>query len=150
MMTCLFASGIFSLCTSIKGNNYVSFVFLIAFLFAFETSGGPVSWLYIAEIMKDRGSAFATFINWVTNLIIGAVTPYAVAYLTNFGEDNSQVGWIFIGCGFFTVFASLFMYFFMIETFGLDFEEIARKFEQAGGKNKKAKIPTDDKLIERV
>lgn len=89
MMICLFASGFFSLNKDIKYGNYISFTFIILFLFAFEVSGGPVSWLYLAEIMKDRGSAFATFINWVVNLIIGIITPYAVAYLTNFGEDNS-------------------------------------------------------------
>lgn len=89
MMICLFASGFFSLNTGIANGNYISFTFIILFLFSFEVSGGPVSWLYLAEIMKDRGSAFATFINWVTNLIIGIVTPYAVAYLTNFNEDDS-------------------------------------------------------------
>ena len=120
---------------------------MIVFLFAFETSGGPVSWLYIAEIMRDRGSAFATFINWVVNLIIGIITPYAVAYLTNFGENNDQVGWIFIGCGIITFFGCFLLFFFMIETFKLDFEEIATLFR---GKNKNKKVNSEDENVTKI
>lgn len=53
------------------------------FLFsgAFSSSFGPVSWIYQSEIfpMNQRalGTAVSTAANWLNNVIIGQITPYA-------------------------------------------------------------------------
>lgn len=48
----------------------------------FEFSSGPITWLYMSEIMEDTGTGIASALNWFMNCIVGAVTPYAIVALT--------------------------------------------------------------------
>ena len=57
-------------------DNYaVSKYFVLLYIFAFGMSLGPVVWIYIAEILPDKGIAVAIFLNWVFTLIVGLCFP---------------------------------------------------------------------------
>ena len=89
-------------------------VCLMAFIVFFEFASGPITWLYMAEIMQDKAVSLATVMNWTVNLIISIICPPLVKAI---GDDN--IGWIFIICGGITFLATIFIFFFMKETKGL-------------------------------
>jgi len=95
----------------------------MTFIALFEFSSGPITWLYMAEIMQDKGSSIATVMNWLINLIISAITPPLIDAI---GED--KIGYIFITVGLLTVLGSLFIAIFMKETKGKTKAEIEQLF----------------------
>ena len=50
MMICLAVVGV----TLLAKANYVMVVFVLLFITFFEMSSGPITWLYMAEIMQDK------------------------------------------------------------------------------------------------
>lgn len=86
----------------------------MVFIACFEFSSGPITWLYMAEIMQDKSVSVATVLNWLVNLVISLVTPKLVSAI---GDDN--IGYIFIAVGCSTTLGTLFIYVFMLETKGL-------------------------------
>jgi len=86
----------------------------MAFIGIFECSSGPITWLYMSEIMQDKAVSIATVLNWLVNLVISIAIPYVVQAI---GDDN--IGYIFITVGGLTVLGTLFMACFMKETRGL-------------------------------
>lgn len=48
---------------------------ICAFVFSFQASSGPVTWLYMAEIMQEKGLSIATVLNWLFTLLFSFVTP---------------------------------------------------------------------------
>ncbi|CAK4030533.1 MFS sugar transporter [Lecanosticta acicola] len=63
----------------------VFFIFLVSVLFSF--SFGPISWVYMSEIMpmqiRGRGNAFATGVgNWLVSTFFAQVSPIALGKLT--------------------------------------------------------------------
>ena len=50
----------------------------LSMLTFFEFGSGPVTWLYMAEIMQDKGSSLATVMNWLVNLAISYFIPKIV------------------------------------------------------------------------
>jgi len=85
----------------------------LIFIVIFEFGPGPITWLYMAEIMQDKGSSIATVMNWGINLIISATVP---SIITAIGKEN--VGYIFIVMGGATVFGTIFIVAFVKETKG--------------------------------
>jgi hypothetical protein len=45
----------------------------------FEFSLGPIPWLYMAEIMTDKGLTLAVVLNWIWTLTIAIITPFLVS-----------------------------------------------------------------------
>jgi len=74
----------------------------------FEISSGPITWLYMAEIMHDKSLGIAVVMNWTVNLGIAIGTPYLIDAV---GDDN--VGYIFIFLGAITFLGTLFIKCFM-------------------------------------
>lgn len=95
----------------------------MVFIALFEFSSGPITWLYMAEIMQDKAVSIATVLNWLINLIISATIP---SIITAIGDDN--IGYIFIFVGACTVFGTLFIVAFMKETRGKTAQEIEDMF----------------------
>ncbi|KAK5131090.1 hypothetical protein LTR08_001308 [Meristemomyces frigidus] len=63
----------------------VFFIFLVSIVFSF--SFGPISWVYMSEIMpmqiRGRGTAFATGIgNWLVSTFFAQVSPIALGSIT--------------------------------------------------------------------
>ena len=100
-----------------------SVLLVLIFIAFFEFSSGPITWLYMSEIMQDKTQSIATVLNWLVNLVISLVTP---SLISSIGKDN--IGYIFMSVGVLTLIGAIFMYFFMIETKGLSPQEIDEKF----------------------
>jgi len=86
---------------------------VLVFIIIFELGPGPITWLYMAEIMQDKGSSIATVMNWGINLIISYFTPRIIKKI---GDEN--VGYIFYFMGAASVVGTLFIGCFMKETKG--------------------------------
>jgi hypothetical protein len=57
------------------------------FVTFFEFGPGPIVWVYMSEIMNDKGVSIGTVINLTLTLVIGIVSPIMI---------NSVGGWAFI------------------------------------------------------
>jgi hypothetical protein len=51
---------------------------VLTFIVFFEFGPGPITWLYMAEIMQDKGSSIATVMNWGINLLISFFVPIII------------------------------------------------------------------------
>ena len=118
MAVSLFAAGI----SNLQGNAEVTFIFILGLLFFFEISAGPILWLYLSEIMRDKGTSFASGVNWTAGIILSFVTPLINKALTIHDEetgkpiDRTKVGYMFIGFGVINIFSTVFYYIFVIES----------------------------------
>jgi hypothetical protein len=54
-------------------------IFVLGFVIEFEFSLGPIPWLYMAEIMTDKGLSLAVLINWLMTIIMAIVTPFVIS-----------------------------------------------------------------------
>lgn len=50
-------------------------VLVVSFIILFELGPGPITWLYMAEIMQDKGISIACVVNWLATLVISATIP---------------------------------------------------------------------------
>ena len=89
-------------------------VTLVLFVMIFEFGPGPICWIYMSEIMNDKGVAVATSLNWTFCLIYAIVTQ---ASLTN----NDVFYYMAAACGF----GSLFVIFYVKETRGLTDQQLS-------------------------
>lgn len=103
-------------------------VMLLLFVLFFEISSGPITWLYMAEIMHDKSLGVAVVMNWVVNLGIAIGTPYLVKAV---GDD--KVGYIFIVLGVITLLGTLFISIFMKETRNKTPQQIEEMFSADKG-----------------
>ena len=108
---------------SLEGQNTPVVVLVMLFIILFEFSSGPITWLYMSEIMQDKALSIATVLNWTINLVISVVIPGLVK---DIGDAN--IGWIFIFCGGTTVLGTLFIALFMKETKGKTPQQIEDMF----------------------
>jgi len=108
---------------NLNNQNTGMVIFLLTFITLFEFSSGPITWLYMAEIMQDKGSSIATVMNWMINLIISAITPGLVKAI---GDDN--IGFIFIFVAGCTILGAIFISIFMKETKGKTKAQIEEMF----------------------
>ena len=103
-------------------------VCVLLFISFFEFSSGPIVWLYMAEIMKDKAIALATFLNWSISLLISISIPLLVKQI--------HIGFIFLALGLFTVIGTFFIILFMKETRGKSQAEIDKMFsDEIGGED---------------
>jgi len=72
---------------SFQKNSNGMIACVLVFIAFFEFSSGPIVWLYNAEIMRDKGIAIATSLNWFISLVISVCIPYLV--------KKFDIGWIF-------------------------------------------------------
>ena len=116
MLFCLFSMSIvlFMLGISgISGHSTLMVVFTMIFIVLFGFGPGPVTWLYMAEIMQDKAFSIGALINWLGCLIVSAVIP---GIIERIGHDN--IGWIFIVLGILTFMSFIYAQLFMLETRG--------------------------------
>lgn len=85
---------------------------LLLFITFFEFSSGPIVWLYMSEIMRDKAVAIGTSLNWSLSLVISLSVPYII--------KGSSAGTLFLIFGILTILGTLFIIFFMRETQGLN------------------------------
>ena len=54
-------------------------VFILIYVALFEFSLGPIPWVYMAEIMTDRGLSIAVLLNWGVTLLMAIITQYIIS-----------------------------------------------------------------------
>ena len=89
--------------------NNLMVMFVLCFVAFFEFAQGPITWLYMSEIMQDSAVAVATSLNWLVNLLLAFFSPYIIKALTN-GNDV-QLGWLFMGGAVATLIGTIIMVF---------------------------------------
>jgi MFS family permease len=99
---------------------------ILLFMFSFGISLGPIVWLYLPEILPEKGVSLAALANWVGCGIIGLFFPMVKDAIKIQGTFL-----IFLGC---CVAALIYMFFCVKETKGKSSEEIEAMF---GGENLK-------------
>ena len=62
-------------------------VLVLLFVVLFEFSLGPIVWIYMSEVMTDKGQSIGTLINWLLTITMALVTPILL---------SSIKGWLFI------------------------------------------------------
>ena len=99
---------------------------VLVFIAFFEFGPGPITWLYMAEIMQDKGSSIATVMNWGINLLISFFVPIIIKKI---GDEN--VGYIFYFMAAATVLGTIFIGIFMKETKGKTGGQIEEMFDKS-------------------
>jgi len=120
MIIILSLAGLFSL----YSYNYPSLSMLVLFIMVFEFTSGPITWLYMSEIMQDKATSFASAMNWGIVVVISGTIPYVVRAVTVEGAYNNRVGYIFIACGAMSFLGLIFIFVFMKETKGKKKQDI--------------------------
>jgi MFS transporter, SP family, galactose:H+ symporter len=88
------------------------------FIVLFEFSLGPIPWLYMAEIMTDKGLSLAVLLNWIMTIIMAIATPYIIG-----GPLFIVFGALCVVCGFFSLLL-------LKETKGLTEAEVAALYSR--------------------
>jgi MFS family permease len=102
------------------GNNSAELIFTLAYVASFEFGPGPVVWMYMSEIMNDKGVSIGTLLNWTFTLIIGLITPLMFKVLGS--------AWPFLVFGILCGLGTLFVALFMKETKGLSDAEVKKLY----------------------
>lgn len=127
------------------GHSYAGIAMLFLVSIVFSVSFGPVSWIYMSEVMpmqiRAHGNAFATaFGNWGMNVIFSQVSPQGL-------ED---LGWkyYFVFVAFNVCVTAPTVWYFFVETKGLSLEEIDGLFPstktEAEGRRAEAGMDKDE------
>lgn len=110
----------------------------MGFVASFEFAPGPILWLYLSEILDDKSTSVAVFINWTCCLIIGLVTPTML---------NSLKGYTFIVFGVCNLLAVLTIFFFMKETRGLSDEQVKNLYRKDAQSTQQAETSFEKKML---
>mmetsp|Transcript_12053 Transcript_12053/g.19011 ORF Transcript_12053/g.19011 Transcript_12053/m.19011 type:complete len:87 (+) Transcript_12053:1094-1354(+) len=81
------------------------------FMFGFGISLGPIVWLYLPEILPEKGVSIAALVNWVFTAIVGIIFPIMKDSVLTI----SGVYWFFC---FWMLCAVIFVNTFVVETKG--------------------------------
>ena len=112
-----------------EANKYILFFFI----FGFGISLGPIVWLYLPEILPEKGVSIAALIVWLFTAIIGYVFPLA--------KDKFKIQGTFL---FFTVCSIASLIFIIVvvkETKGKSSEELENLY------NSNEKMEKKDPLL---
>ena len=98
-------------------DNTLLVVALVLFVLIFEFGPGPICWIYLAEVMNEKGVAVATSLIGTFTLIYSSLFPLCL--------NNPSVMYVLCApCGF----ASLLIYFYMKETKDLTEQQLMRLY----------------------
>ena len=111
----LVALGIFTL----YGWTVFEFGAIMTFHMAFQASSGPITYLYMAEIMEDKGISIGNFIMCVSTFLVAAIFPFVAVNL-----DQATFGYIWMCTGCITGLGAFFVALFMQETKGLSLDQV--------------------------
>jgi MFS family permease len=98
----------------------VALVFINVYIVIFELSLGPLTWIYLTEIMTGKGLSIGVAVNLILTVIAALITPILFA---NFH------GWVFIVCAGFCLLCFFFCLFLLKETKDLSEKQIAALYE---------------------
>ncbi len=108
-----------------EGSKTALLVAIIAYIFGFAVSWGPVVWLVCSEIFplraREVGMTITTMINWT---FAGFVMRYSLSFMDLFGKPS-----LFYLFASFCALAIIFVAFFVPETKGVTLEELEFKLK---------------------
>jgi SP family xylose:H+ symportor-like MFS transporter len=110
----------------------IALVFINIYIVVFELSLGPLLWVYLTEVMTEKGLSIAVAINLILTVTVALITPILFD-IPDFG------GWVFIICSGFCLLCTLFCIFMLKETKGLSGKQIAKLYSS---------VPIDADLLE--
>ena len=116
---------------------------MLTFISFYEVSSGPITWLYMGEILADKALSIATVLNWVVKIILSYIIPII---LIDIGQEN--IGKIFLVFGGFQVFNTIFILVFMKETKGRTKSTIDLEYLRGFGSDVLRKEKSSEKLKE--
>jgi len=134
MMVSLIAAGVaFSMIGEVKAGVEISsfpkavlLVAVVAYIFGFAVSWGPLAWLVCSEIFplegREVGMTVTTMVNWT---FAGVVMGNALTFMHTYG--NASIFFVFAA---FCVVAMLFLKFFVPETKGITLEMIEKNLKE--------------------
>lgn len=110
----IMAAELVGLGLSLQGDTGTLPLLLVcAFVICFQASSGPVTWLYMAEIMQEKGLSIGTVLNWLFTLLMSFVTPTVG---NAYGLEG--LGYLFIIMGGCTAGCAAFIILFLRESKG--------------------------------
>jgi len=118
MVVSLGALGVLALIDKVPELQLIVMLFYVAF---FETSLGPICWIYASEVLPDRGVSIVLLVNWIFTALVGVSFPFMSS-----GDALHIYGafWVYGGL---CVAAFFFVLLFVMETKGLTREEIHKR-----------------------
>lgn len=81
--------------------NFILKYLLFVYSFAFGFSLGPLLWIYVAEILPDKGVAIAVLVNWLFTFAIAQVFPSMVSGIGD--------GWTLLFFGILSLLGNVFL-----------------------------------------
>lgn len=104
----------------------VLLIAVIAYIFGFAFSWGPVAWIVCSEIFplkgREIGMTITTMVNWT---FAGLVMRYALSFMETFGKSS-----LFYLFAFFCILSIFFVARFVPETKGITLEELEEKLKR--------------------
>lgn len=95
---------------------------ILVYMFSFGISLGPIVWIYLPEILPEKGVSLAALFNWIGCGILGLFFPIVEKAIKIQGAFL-----IFLGC---CIAGLIYMAIFVKETKGKSAEEIEEMFEE--------------------
>lgn len=117
MTICLFCMGFFSGVFQGAGPA-PPIIFIMIFIVFFESSIGPICWIYCGEILPTRAMSVCIFVNWFSAFIVILTFNIIVSAITMSGAFFLYAGLNLLGVIYFCL--------DMVETKGLDKAEIRK------------------------
>jgi len=105
----------------------LSIFFILMFIVFYQLSIGPLLWIYMSEIMTEKGLSIGATITWITTLNIGT---FASEVIKLFGDGDVGSGRLFLVFGLFSTTCGLFCLFVLKETKGLSEKEVAMLYSK--------------------
>jgi len=104
----------------------IELIMTMLFVICFEFGPGPIVWLYMGEILNDKGLSIGGFLNWTFVLIVSIFTPTLI---------HSSIGaaGTFLIFGICNVIATVFIMIFMKETKGLSDDQVKNLYKKNDG-----------------
>lgn len=125
-----------SLMKEFTGSSVLQIVFLLMFMISFQWSLGPLVWIYMAEIMTEKGLSLGAGLNWISNVCIALFTKDIINEL---GGGNPGAGKLFLIFGGISAICGLFCLLVVKETKGLSEKEVSELYYN-GSKESKDKV----------
>jgi MFS family permease len=97
----------------------IALVLLFVVLFAFSL--GPITWIYMSEVMTEKGVTIGTLVNWIGTILMALFTPPLLMFAH---------GYMFIGFGVICAVCGLFSLLVVKETKGLTNKQVTTLYSK--------------------
>lgn len=99
----------------------IEIVLVLLFVVCFEFSLGPIVWIYMSEVMTDKGVSVGTVVNWLITILMALLTPILLDAIS---------GALFIIFGGFCAVCAVVVLMFVKETKGLSNAEVGELYSR--------------------